>query len=267
MSEYVSGSEFTTGSPSSVSTSTTSTTSVVPRGTALRLKIDVATPLLRVAMSTYWRSGDPGTRYIEYLQTMHMVIRASVPLMDLAVSRCAELAPYEPAAVTLRSYLIRHIAEERHHDDWIVDDLRATGFDPTALLAEQPAPVIAALVGSQYYWVNHYHPVCLLGYIAVLEGHAPSSQLSERLRAATGFPAEAFRALDHHADVDDRHAAQLYQLLDGLPLTASQDAAVGVSALHTAASLTELFNNGAHRAHAPHGPNPPVSPVPQGARP
>jgi hypothetical protein len=142
--------------------------------------------------------------------------------------------------------------------------MRAIGFDPAVLLAEQPAPVIAALVGSQYYWINHYHPVCLLGYIAVLEGHAPSLQLSERLRAATGLPAEAFRTLDHHADIDGQHAAQLYRLLDGLPLTASQDAAVGVSALHTAASLTELFNNGAHRAHTPKPPAPPVS---QGARP
>ena len=240
---------------------TMSKVSTASRSTALRSKIDVAAPLLRSAMSAYWQSGDPGTRYIEYLQTMHMVIRASVPMMDLAVSRCAELAPHDPAAIMLRSYLIRHIAEERHHDDWIVDDLRAAGVRPAALLAEQPAPVIATLAGSQYYWINHYHPVCLLGYIAVLESHAPLPQLSAKLLALTGFPAEAFRTLDHHADVDDRHTAQLYRLLDDLPLTAAQDTAVGVSALHTAASLTELFNQGAHRAHTS---NPPA---PQGARP
>ena len=29
-----------------------------------------------------------------------------------------------------------------------------------------PSPAVAALVGSQYYWLLHHHPVALLGFVA-----------------------------------------------------------------------------------------------------
>jgi hypothetical protein len=215
--------------------------SAIPRSAVLRLKIDLAAPVLRSALSVYWRSDNPADRYLSYLRTMHTVLRASVPLMELAASRCTDLADRDPAAGPLRAYLVEHIAEERHHDAWIAEDLRATGADPGTLSSAQPTPVVAALAGAQYYWINHHHPVCLLGYIAVLEGHAPPPGLAARLQSMTGYPAEAFRTLSHHADVDGAHTAQLYRLLDSLPLSASQDSAVGVSALHAAAALTELF--------------------------
>jgi hypothetical protein len=219
------------------------------RSTVLRLKIDVASPLLRSAMSAFWQSGEPGARYVDYLRTMHTILRASVPLMELAARRCA-VAADDPSATALRSYLLEHIAEELHHDEWIVDDLRAVDRRPSPLLDEQPAPAVAALVGAQYYWINHHDPVCLLGYIAVLESHRPSARLRVALRAATGFPDAAFRTLDHHADVDGLHIELLYRLLDGLQLAASQDTAISVSALHAATALTGLFIDGARRAPA-----------------
>ena len=33
----------------------------------------------------------------------------------------------------------------------------------------------AALVGAQYYWIRHVHPVALLGYVMLLEGYPPSA--------------------------------------------------------------------------------------------
>jgi len=58
----------------------------------------------------------------------------------------------------------------------------------------RPAPVArggagrrgSARVGAQYYWIHHFHPVALLGYIAVLEGRPPSPTLVEELIERTG---------------------------------------------------------------------------------
>jgi hypothetical protein len=104
-----------------------------------------------------------------------------------------------------------------------------------------PAPEVAALAGSAYYWVEHHHPVVLLGYIAALESNAPAPWLAARLAADTGLPAAAFRTLREHADLDGGHTLALEALLDALPLEPAQEEAVGVCALHTTDGLIRLF--------------------------
>ena len=69
------------------------------------------------------------------------------------------------------------------------------------VLARPPSPTVAALVGSQYYWIFHFHPVALLGYIAVLEGYPPSMAMIDQLEAGTGYPREAFRTMIAHAEL------------------------------------------------------------------
>jgi len=207
---------------------------------ALHLKLALAAPPLHAAMADLWRPEGLTERYGTYLRTMHAVIRASVPLMELARRRCAE-RPADPVAGPLGRYLARHIEEERAHDDWLLDDLSAAGLDPRAPLRDLPPPAVARLVGPQYYWVEHFHPVALLGYIAVLEGNAPAPWLADRLAADTGLPGAAFQTVRHHAVLDGGHCAELDALLDRLPLTGTQQTAVAVSALHTVDAATELF--------------------------
>ncbi|MFF7633033.1 iron-containing redox enzyme family protein [Kitasatospora sp. NPDC008050] len=210
------------------------------RSTALRLKLDLAAGPLRAAMADLWRPEGLTTRYAGYLRTMHEVIRASVPLMELAVRRCARLAPADPVAGPLGAYLAEHIEEERGHDDWLLADLAAAGLDPLPPRA-QPPVAVARLVGPQYYWIEHYHPVSLLGYITVLESNAPAPWLAERLAADTGLPGAAFQTVSHHAALDTGHCADLERILDRLPLDAAQESAVAVSALHTVDAAAELF--------------------------
>ena len=210
-------------------------------GRALRLKIELAAPLLRRSVSVFWGTGDPRNRYLAYVQAMHMVIRASVPLMELAAQRCAALAPADAAATAMGAYLRQHIAEELHHDEWLAEDLTAAGVEPATLLCRHPAPAVASLVGAQYYWIIHYHPVSLLGYIGALEGTAPSPGTAAALARLTGYPRRAFRTLDHHARVDDGHVTDLYDLIDRLALDGPRTSAIGCSALNTVTGLGELF--------------------------
>ncbi|MFF3448479.1 iron-containing redox enzyme family protein [Streptomyces sp. NPDC002667] len=209
---------------------------------SLRLQLSLAQPVLRAATARMWQSG-PGLpdRYRRYLRAMHQVIRASVPLMERAAARC-EALPQDPVAEPLGRYLRAHAEEERGHDDWLLADAAATGTPPGELTDAVPAAHVAALVGAQYYWLEHGHPVALLGYIAVLEGNAPAPGLAGRLARETGLTRAAFETVRLHADLDDGHSADLDLLIDRLPLDTAQRTLVAVSALHTVASLAELFD-------------------------
>src|SRR3954466_13481051 len=103
--------------------------------------------------------------YPDYLLTMHWIIRASVPLMEAARERAETMAQDDPVSARLAVYLRGHISEELHHDDWLLDDLEVLGHDRTSTLNKPPSPTVAGLVGAQYYWIFHYHPVALLGYM------------------------------------------------------------------------------------------------------
>jgi pyrroloquinoline quinone (PQQ) biosynthesis protein C len=214
---------------------------MIRSGAALRLKLAQTEPALRAATNQLWRSADLSRRYPKYLTTMHGVIRASVPLMELAARRCAERGAGDATADPVRRYLERHIVEERGHDTWLLEDLRAMGADPARPVAELPSPAVARLVGAQYYWVEHHHPVTLLGYIAVMESNAPTAPLANWIRSNAGVPDAAVRTVREHADLDTGHSSAVFDLLDRLALNPAQERAVAVSGVHTASALLDLL--------------------------
>jgi hypothetical protein len=176
--------------------------------------------------------------YPEFLVMTHGVIRASVPLMETALGTARRLRD-DPVASQLARYLEHHIAEERDHDVWLLEDLGTLGVPRDQVLGRVPSPTIAALVGAQYYWIQHVHPVGLLGYLALLEGYPPSLQDIARVQATTGYGPEAFRTLRLHADLDPHHAGDLDDLLDALPLTEQQRTLIGLSAMTSVQLFTQ----------------------------
>jgi hypothetical protein len=139
----------------------------------------------------------------------------------------------------LAPYLEKHIEEEAGED--MIADLQVLGWKRPDILREMSLPGLAALVGPQYYWARHCHPVAVLGYIQVLEGYPASKEVVEELIVRTSLPRAAFRSLLHHAEADLRHRDELHELLDRLPLDNEQTSLLGVSALHTVRVLGETF--------------------------
>ena len=215
----------------------------------LRRKIGLVWPVLASAgrgMLTHPRAREI---YGEYLATFHGIVRASVPLMRAAVDRARTL-PDDEVAGGLALYLEPHISEEMDHDEWVLEDLEVLGVDREGVLARPPAPAVAELVGAQYYWILHYHPIALLGYMTLLEAYPPRVEAVEELIARTGYERSAFRTLLHHADQDPHHAAELCATIDALPLTPDQSAVLGVSALSTVYLLTRVVAEIVSRADA-----------------
>jgi hypothetical protein len=166
-----------------------------------------------------------------------------VPLMETALGRARERADHDPVAAGLAAYLERHIPEEMHSEEpggAHLDDLEALGVDPVALRASLPAPKIAALIGAQYYWIHHYHPVALLGFLE-LEAYQPDRPTVERLIERTRLPRDGFRLMLLHAKLDVAHARELHRVLDSLPLEPHHEQLIGLSALQTIALWTDAL--------------------------
>lgn len=207
----------------------------------LRRKIELVLPDLIGASRRLILDPRVADLYPEYLFTLHCIIRASVPLMETARRRAGELAPKDQVGAALAPYLDEHIPEELDHDEWLLEDLGVLDKDRSSILARPPPPTVAAAVGAQYYWILHYHPVALLGYIAVLEGYPPTIELLDDLVDRTGHSRAAFRTLIAHAELDPGHRDELDRLLDRLPVTQEQSTVMGLSALHSIRMLARAI--------------------------
>jgi hypothetical protein len=214
----------------------------------LRRKLELVLPLLVEAGRRVWAHARIRELYPEYLITMHGVIRASVPLMERAFTQAQAVAAEDPAAAGLAAYLEHHVEEERGHDDWLLEDLAVLGRSREEVLSRVPPASVAALVGAQYYWIEHYHPVAVLGYIGLLEGYPPTITEVHALMARTGYQREAFRTLIRHSELDPLHAADFDEAVDRLPLTPEQAAVIGLSGIYTVHAFARVFQDVLERA-------------------
>jgi hypothetical protein len=181
--------------------------------------------------------------YPRYLAAGAYVALAMVPLMEVALERARALRPRDPVASGLAEYLERHIPEEMHGEEpgrATLDDLEAVGVDTVALRARPLPQKIAALIGTQYFWVVQCHPVAILGLLE-LEAYHPYAPSVERLIEKTGLPRDGFRQLLLHAELDVEHADELHRVMDSLPLEPYHEQLIGLSALQTMAFLIDAW--------------------------
>lgn len=212
-------------------------------GDRLRTKLALGYPPFRSHAEHLWHGPNVRLLYPIYLRTMHMIVRSAVPLMETAIESARLRGTHDKLAVALVEYFTQHIEEERGHDAWLLEDFEATGGDRRDVVGRIPPPSVAGLVGAQYYWIRHHHPVALLGHIAAIECHHPPTGFARQLAAQTGYPPSAFRAIQRHEVLDIAHSRELFQLVDTLPLEASHESMIGVSALHTLGAGVEVLNH------------------------
>ena len=181
--------------------------------------------------------------YPRYLAAGGYLTLVMVPLMEAALERARALALADPLASGIAAYLEQHVPEGvcvGAPDGAALDDFAALGVDVDALRAGPVPPKVAELIGNQFFWIWHHHPVAILGVIW-LEAYHPELESVEELMERTGLPAEGFRQLLLHAELDVEHAEELEQVLDSLPLEPEHEQAIALSALQAMALLTSAW--------------------------
>ncbi|MFZ0036051.1 MAG: iron-containing redox enzyme family protein [Candidatus Acidiferrales bacterium] len=199
----------------------------------LRAKIRLAEPYMLAASNDFWTHPKLAQMFPEFLFMMHSIIRSSVSLINAAAVSAQRRADSDIVSRKIVEYYTTHALEETHHDEWLLEDIVALGADRSRILTRLPSSAIASLVGAQYYWALHVHPVSLFGYLAVLEGNPPSQKHLSKIRAKHGLPAEGMRTMVKHARLDPYHRDEIYAQLDELPLNENLSELVALSAFHT----------------------------------
>ncbi len=208
----------------------------------LRSKLDLAFPTLNAYATQFWHSPHVRDLYPIYLGKMHMIVRSAVPLIEAAAKEAQELSSADDVAAGMVPYLTHHAKEELGHDSWLLEDLAAIGFDAQQPLRQIPPSSVANLVGAQYYWLFHYHPVSLLGHMAAIEGYHPPTGFAKHLQDRTSYPREGFRAISRHERLDIQHKQDLYDLIDSLPLELSHEKMMAMSGLHTMSTIIDVMD-------------------------
>jgi hypothetical protein len=203
----------------------------------LHLKLDLASGPRLDAYARLYAHPQLPRLFPSLLIYRHQIMRSSVSLLEVGHRRAREREAEHPLYAPLADYYGAHLAEERAHDSWMMEDLEASGFSRADVLARIPSSTVASLVGAQYYWVEHHDPLALLGYLVALESYPASSALLDTLQERSRMPAAAFRAIRMHAENDVGHRKVFDALLDSLPLRPEHEALLGVSAIHTTMSL------------------------------
>lgn len=205
----------------------------------LNAKMTLCTGPLDAVFTRLWSTENPKDLVPAFLVMLHQIMRASVPVMEAAIRKLEEMGPEDPLVEPLLAYYKHHLKEERDHDVWALEDMEAAGFDPKAVLKLMPSPAVARLAGAQRYWVEHHHPVTLMGCILVLESFPPSEEIIDQIRDRSGLPEEAFRTFRLHGRVDPYHSAEARETIDKLPLTQHDVDMIATSIMACMESLTE----------------------------
>lgn len=208
----------------------------------LRAKMTMCTGPLDAVFNRLWAAENPPEIVPAFLVMLHQIMRASVPVMEAAIRRLNEIGPDDPLSRPLIDYYEHHLKEERDHDVWALDDLEAAGFDRAAVLRQVPPTPVAQLAGAQRYWVEHHHPVMLLGCILVLESFPPSDEIIDGIRDSSGLPEAAFRTFRMHGRVDPYHSAEVREVIDRLPLRRRDIDMIATSLIACMVSLTECIS-------------------------
>jgi hypothetical protein len=206
---------------------------------ALRRKIALVSARHSAVSRALWSHHAFAHLYPDLLAVVHAITRASVPLME-AAREVLGGHPQDSLTSALDEYFCRHIVEEVGHDQWVLDDLMILRGDPDPLHSASFASV-ATLVGAQYFWLRHLHPLTLLGYIAVIEGEPVDIPLVQQAGQQHGVPTDSLRAYVRHGHLDVAHSADFDVLLNTLPLTRRQEGWIAQSAFHSVAWVTTIL--------------------------
>ncbi|AUL14457.1 TenA family transcriptional regulator [Bordetella bronchiseptica] len=160
--------------------------------------------------------------YVAFLGEAYHHVRHTVPLMEAFLARLGQESAW------LAPALEEYIDEERGHDEWILNDLRALGQDADRVRAAGPGPDTEIMVAYAYDTIMRKNPVGFFGMVHVLEGTSVALALNaaDRIQEALALPTSAFSYLRSHGTLDREHTAHFAELMNRLDNVDDQAAVI-----------------------------------------
>jgi pyrroloquinoline quinone (PQQ) biosynthesis protein C len=168
----------------------------------------LAIPLIQKAV----KKGASRELYIDFLTQAYHHVKHTFPLLALASAHTRDEA-YQDA-------LVEYMEEERGHEKWILDDIRAMGGDAEAVRTGQPGQACQIMVGYTYYAIEWISPYAMLGSVHVLEGISTmlADMAADAIQSSLASPGNTgFSYLRSHGALDIEHVAFFRKMVDQLP--------------------------------------------------
>lgn len=172
--------------------------------------------------------------YVAFLGQAYHHVRHTVPLLMAAGGRLPDHYGW------LRSAVAEYIEEEIGHEEWILSDLTACGFDPQAVRNGAPSVPTELLVSYAYDTIHRVNPVGFFGMVHVLEGTsiAIADNAANTIRRTLSLPKKAFSYLYSHGALDLEHV----QFFEGL-MNRIEDPADQERIIHAANVFYRLYGD------------------------
>jgi len=170
--------------------------------------------------------------YLAFLREAYHHVRHTVPLL------AACQAALSPRQAWLDDALAEYIDEERGHDEWILNDIRAAGGDAAAVRHGRPGHATEVMVAYAYDTIARRNPLGFFGMVHVLEGTsvALALQAADQIQQRLALPDAAFGYLRSHGMLDREHTAHFAQLMDRI-----DDPADRADIVHAARAFYRLY--------------------------
>jgi pyrroloquinoline quinone (PQQ) biosynthesis protein C len=177
----------------------------------------LAIPLVKQAQA----SGGTRELYLAFLTEAYHHVKHTFPLLALASAHTRD-ERYRPA-------LAVYMNEERGHDQWILDDIRAMGGNADEVARGKGGIPCQVMVGYAYYAIEWISPYALLGMVHVLEGlsvmlaHTVAGAVQRSLGTGAGG---GYSYLQSHGALDVEHTALFQKLIDSFEDRETQDTVI-----------------------------------------
>jgi len=164
-------------------------------------------------------------RYRVFLHELYHIVWHFCPIMAAAASRC------DDRFSELRVDLYDRLADEKGHEEWVLEDIEAVGGDVRAAREfSPPSAPTQALIGYNYYGAERLHPCSVLGMVYALEvvSSVYGGKVADSIARAQGREVDkgGFKFLSSHATMDVDHMAQLSRLMKRIVDPAAQKAII-----------------------------------------
>jgi len=151
--------------------------------------------------------------YINYLTQAYHHVRQTCPLLAAALGRCGS------NDAVLRDALIEYIDDEKGHEKWILNDIRAIGGQEAVdrAISYEGDQAVRVMVGYVYYAIDRISPYAMLGMVHVLEGTSVdiASLAADSIAKRLGIPTtKGFSYLTSHGAVDLEHVQFFERLVN-----------------------------------------------------
>jgi len=160
--------------------------------------------------------------YLAFLGQAYHHVKHTVPLLMATGGRLPERLEW------LREAIGEYIEEEMGHQEWILNDIAASGADKEAVRSETPMAATELMVSYAYDTVQRNNPVGFFGMVLVLEGTsvALATNAAGNIEQSLGLPKAAFSYLNSHGSLDVGHVDFYEKLMNRLDVEADKHAVV-----------------------------------------